>query len=541
MSDLSPNQGRWVAVSGARVIAVGETPEGAYYAALDQDPGEGFYLNFIGDEPGDALPFSSILEDIRPFFKEQELPVYLVGGAVRDALLDRTSKDLDFIVPRDAVSFAYHLGDAIGAPAYELDAERDTGRVVLTAQNTMLDFARYRGEDLFADLHDRDFTINALAIPAAARTRAAIIDPLNGLDDLNEKLVRLARADALESDPVRALRAVRIAAGLDYAITPDTQEAVRAAASKIQESSAERIRDELVKVFQTRLADQALEQMNDLGLLEVVLPELAALEGVPQSEPHHEPVLKHTGSVLRWMIKLEDVLSSDSALDDPALETMRSILAAHLEDLSSYLERNVDGGLRGRDVLHLAALFHDVGKKETLTRDEDGRYRFFGHAEAGAEITDTRLRALCLSNDARTQIARIVREHMRPLLLAQSQGAQPSRRAAYRYFKAAETNGLDVGLLALADHLATCDGPGESTSWLNLLNLVSALYDYYYDGYEETVKPPPLVNGRDLMEYLDLPPGPKIGRILGMIEENQAAGEITTREEALLFAKSLRQ
>jgi poly(A) polymerase/tRNA nucleotidyltransferase (CCA-adding enzyme) len=129
---------------------------------------------------------------------------------------------------------------------------------------------------------------------------------------------------------------------------------------------------------------------------------------------------------------------------------------------------------------------------------------------------------------------------MRPLLLAQSQGAQPSRRAAYRYFKAAETNGLDVGLLALADHLATCDGPGESTSWLNLLNLVSALYDYYYDGYEETVKPPPLVNGRDLMEYLDLPPGPKIGRILGMIEENQAAGEITTREEALLFAKSLR-
>jgi putative nucleotidyltransferase with HDIG domain len=541
VSDLSPYQGRWVAVSGAKVIAVDETPEGAYYAALDQDPGEGFYINFIEDEPGDALPFSSILEDIRPFFEEQDLPVYVVGGAVRDALLDRSNKDIDFIVPRDAIPFAYRLGDAIGAPVYELDAGRDTGRVVLPAQNTMLDFARYRDEDLFADLYDRDFTINAMAIPAAARTRAAIIDPLNGLADLNATLVRLARADALESDPVRALRAVRIAAGLDFAITPDTQEAVRAVAPRLQESSAERVRDELIKIFKTRLADQALEHMNELGLLDVVLPELAALDRVPQSEPHHEPVLKHTASVLRWLIKLEDVLNNDSEVDDPALESVRSILAPHLGDLGSYLERNVDGGLSGRDVLRLAALFHDVGKKATLTIDEDGRYRFFGHAEVGAEITTTRLRALCLSNDARTQIARIVREHMRPLLLVKSQGAQPSRRAVYRYFKVAETNGLDVGFLALADHLATYDGPGEGPSWLNLLNLVSALYDYYYDGYEETVKPPPLVNGRDLMEYLDLPPGPEIGRILGLIEENQAAGDITTREEALLFAKSLRE
>jgi poly(A) polymerase len=539
--DLSPYQGYWVAITDAKVIAVDETSEGAYYTALDQDPDESFYLNFIDDKAGDVLLFPSILEDIRTIIEEKNLPVYLVGGAVRDALLGRISTDLDFIVPRDAISLAYRLGNEIGAPAYELDDERDTGRIVLTAQNTMLDFARYRDEDLFADLNDRDFTINALAMPATARTSAAIIDPLNGLADLKAGLLRLVRKDALERDPVRALRAVRIAAMLGYAITPDTQEAVRTAAPGLQESSAERVRDELVKIIRAPLADLALEQMNDLGLLKVVLPELAALDGLPQSKPHHEPVLKHTSSVLRWLKNLENALFSDSAVDDPALETARSIFTPHLGEVSSYLNRAIDGGLKGYDILRLAALFHDVGKEPTLTRDEDDRYRFFGHAEVGAKIVATRLRSLCLSNDARTQIARIVREHMRPLLLTQSQDAEPSRRAAYRYFKAAGVNGLDVGLLSLADHLATYNGLGDSESWFELLNLVSALFNYYYDRYDETVKPPPLVNGRDLMGYLDLPQGPEIGHILSLIEENQAAGEITTREEALLFAKNLRE
>ncbi|MFN2172495.1 MAG: CCA tRNA nucleotidyltransferase [Candidatus Promineifilaceae bacterium] len=538
MIDLSPYQGRWVAISDAEVIAVDDTADGAYYSALDRDPGESFYLNFVEGEVGKKLPFTSLLEEVRPFFERRGMPVYLVGGAVRDALLERTSKDLDFIVPRDAVSLAFRLGDAIGAPAYVLDEERDTGRIVLAAENTMLDFARYRDVDLFADLRDRDFTINAMAMPATAGTNKAIIDPLNGLADLQAGLVRLTRADALESDPVRALRAVRIAAYLGYAITAETQQAVRDAAPGLQESSAERVRDELIKIIQTPLADVALEQMNDLGLLNVVLPELAALEGVQQSEPHHEPVLKHTGSVLRWLEKVEKALFEDEVAD-PALETARSILAPHLEELGSYLKRPVDGGLNGRDVLRLAALFHDVGKRVTQSIDDDGRYRFFGHAEVGAEMADSRLRALCLSKDARTQIVRIVREHMRPLLLTQSLGAQPSRRAAYRYFKAASANGLDVGLLALADHLATYDGPGEEAVWSDLLALVSALFDYYFDHHEEAVKPPALVNGHDLMDYLDLSPGPEIGRILALIEENQAAGEITTREEALVFARSL--
>jgi putative nucleotidyltransferase with HDIG domain len=539
MIDLSLFQGRWVTISGDQVLTAAETADEAYYMALDQDPGESFYLHFVEDRTEEALLLPTLLDDLRPFLEERGSPVYLVGGAVRDALLGRMSKDLDFVVPRDAIPLSFWVGDAIGAPAYVLDEERDTGRVVLPDQDTVLDFARYREEGLFADLGDRDFTINAMAMPATARTRESIIDPLKGLADLNAGLVRLTHPDALENDPIRTLRAVRLAAVLGYALTSDTQEAVKEAAPKLQESSVERVRDELVKIIRAPLADQALEQMNDLRLLKVVLPELAALEKVPQSEPHHEPVLKHTGSVLRWLEKLEQALFNDEMSNDPALYNARTLLASHLPEISYYRERRIDGGLNGRDVLRLAALFHDVGKRPTQTVDENGRYRFFGHAEEGAEMTAARLRTLSLSKEARTQIARIVREHMRPLLLVQSQGGQPSRRAAFRYFKATGANGLDVGLLSLADHLATYNGPGEESSWLQLLKLISALFDYYFEGYEETIKPPLLVNGNDLMEYLGLVPGPEIGRILGQIEENQATGDITTREEALQFAESL--
>ncbi|MFN2106368.1 MAG: HD domain-containing protein [Candidatus Promineifilaceae bacterium] len=538
MIDYSRYQGRWVAILRDRVIADGETAVAAYRAAREIDPAEDFYIDFVEEQRGEKLPFASLLDRVRPFLEQQGRPVYLVGGTVRDALLGRTSHDLDFVVPREAIQLTFRVADAIGAPAYVLDKERDTGRIVLSAENMMMDFSRYRGPDLFADLADRDFTINALAIALTARTKGAIIDPTGGLADLDAGLLRLTQPDSLRRDPARAMRAVRLAKQLGYRLTPESEAAVAAAAPALSEISAERVRDELLKIMGLTAAAEAVEQLYELGLLAVVLPEVDALASVEQSEPHHEAVLPHTISVLRWLGRLERSLFSEEKAYDPALGAARSQLAPYLEALDDRQQRAVDGGLDGRLVLRLAALFHDTGKKDTMTYDDDeGRYRFFGHAEEGAELASRRLRKLSLSNDAARQVELIVAEHMRPLMLAKSLGVQPSRRAAYRYFKATGDSGLDVGLLSLADHLATYDGPGDSAKWEELLGLVAALFAYYFEQYEETVKPPALVNGRDLMEYLNMHPGPEIGRLLSLIEENQAAGQLNTREEALLFAQ----
>ncbi len=487
----------------------------------------------------DSLTLSPLLDRLRPLFAAQEIPVYLVGGAVRDALLGRASDDLDFVVPERAIALAFRVGDALSLPAYALDRERDTGRVVMPEQmsggrKTMLDFARYRAADLEGDLRARDFTMNALALPVAGTRAADLFDPLGGRADLEAGLVRQTHARALHDDPVRTLRAIRMATGFGFQIAPETVEAVIAAAPLVQEASPERVRDELVKLLAGREPDRALEMMHDLALLPAVLPEIAALEGVEQSAPHREAVLAHTLATLRWLVALEDALFGAEEVGQP-LDAARQRLAPYTDALRSHLRRRVDGDLTGRLPLRLGALFHDSGKAETQRRDEDGRIRFFGHDEAGARLAVGRLRALRLSREAIQHVHAIVAAHMRPLLLSREDAV--SRRAIYRFFRVAGSAGLDVGLLSLADHLATYGGAGDDGSWERMLAVVTRLYSHYFESYEETIAPRPLVDGNELIAALELEPGREVGRLLRLLEEAQAAGEIATAEEALALAR----
>ncbi len=299
--DLTPYAGRWVALAQGRVAGVGFTAEEAQRLARRNRPKERLALRFVEPSGGKALALPVLLERIRPLLEEQEFPVYLVGGAVRDALLGRPSKDLDFVVPRQAIRLAFQVADALGLPAYVLDRERDTGRVVLPEGGVTLDFARFRGSDLEADLRDRDFTVNALALPATAQTTAALIDPCGGMADLQAGQLRLTHPNALQQDPVRALRAVRLSLSLGFTLLPETAMTVSAAASLLPQTSIERVRDELIKLLETAVPDQSVALLHQLGLLPHVLPEIAALAEVTQSPPHHEAVLPHTINVLRWL------------------------------------------------------------------------------------------------------------------------------------------------------------------------------------------------------------------------------------------------
>ncbi len=535
--DLAPYAGRWVALAQGLVAGVGFTPEEAQRLARRNRPKDRLVLQFVEPPGGEPLLLSELLERIRPLLTTQETPVYLVGGAVRDALLGRSSKDLDFVVPRHAIRLAFQVADALGLPAYVLDKERDTGRVVLPEGGVTLDFARFRGANLEADLRDRDFTVNAMALPATAQTTASLIDPCGGLADLQARQLRLTHPQALQQDPVRALRGVRQSLSLGFVLLPETATAVSAAAPLLPQTSIERVRDELAKLLETAVPHQALQLLHELGLLSVMLPDIAALADVAQSSPHHEAVLPHTISVLRWLVAVETAVFTPAAVADPVIQIAQDALAPFREALNAHFDRPVDGLADSRLLLRLSALFHDVGKRETQSVDETGRIRFLGHDKVGAAIASRCLHRLTFSNKAAEHVARTVQGHMRPLLLLEAQGAAPTRRAVYRYFRDIHSAGLDVGLLALADHLATYDGPSEETQWENLVSLVAELYRFYFELYEEAVSPVPLVNGRDLMQELELTPGPEIGRLLRLLEEAQAAGQLTTREEALAFAR----
>lgn len=539
MTDLSAYTGRWVALADGEVAGVGFTGMEALHMARKNRYKARLTVQYVDDPAGETLPLSPLLDRLRPLLARSGQPVYLVGGAVRDALLGRYTNDLDFVLPQGAVKLAFRIGDALGEPAYVLDRERDTGRVVLSAEGTYLDFARFRGPDLTTDLQARDFSINAMALPATAVTRAAIIDPFGGQKDLRNGRIRLVNARALQDDPVRALRAVRLAADLDFTLTVDTETAVIQAAPRLADVSVERIRDELVKMLDTAVPYQAVQQMASLDLLDVILPEIASLAQVEQSMPHHEAVLAHTISVLRRLAAVEQCLAENTAVL-PELAPVQTMLLPFADRLQNHLARSVNAGINGRVLLRLGALFHDAGKKEAQTITEDGRMRFLGHDQIGAKIAISSLHRLHFSKEASKYVSRIVYGHMRPLLLANT-GRRVSRRAVFRFYRDTGAAGLDICLLALADHLATYKGIGPEEKWQRLLEVTAVLLRHYYEEQTTTIAPPPLLDGSRLISELHLQPGPEIGRLLRHIQEAQAAGDISTVSEALNLARKLQQ
>ncbi len=489
-----------------------------------------------------SLTFSPLLERIRPILVRQSQPVYLVGGAVRDALLGRTSHDLDFAVVEGAVKLAFTVANSLRVPAYVMDRERDVGRVVLADEKTTFDFTRFRGENLEADLRDRDFTINAIAVAVNEQGADELVDPTGGKADLVAGLVRQVHERALIDDPVRALRAIRLAVSLGFGITPETETAAAVAANHFGKVSNERIRDELLKLIMLPAPDTALEHMARLSILTSILPEIDQLRGVEQSAPHYEDVYAHTGSVLRWLARLEGTLLDGRPATHPAVAEIEVGLAPFMLELRKHWQRPVTGELNGRTLLRLGALFHDCGKKDTQTVEASGKIRFIGHDKVGAKLATARLRHFRLSNEAISNVGLMVRHHMRPLFLEKERAKLPankplSRRAIFRFFRAAETAGLDIGLLALADNLATYDGRDEDGRRSRMLAVVTELYSHYFKQYETTVKPPLLLDGNQLMKELGLSPGREIGRLLTLIQEAQAAGEISTRSQAVELAR----
>lgn len=482
------------------------------------------------------LVLPPLLEQLRSLLSARHQPVYIVGGTVRDAVLGRPIHDIDLAVAEGALSLTFELADALARPAFVLDRERDVGRILLADEELFIDIARFRGPTLESDLRGRDFTLNAMALPVGGHTIGDIIDPHGGLGDLERSLVRSVHARSIADDPIRALRACRFVAQLGFSLTRATATSAAAAAPLLPDStSPERIRDELSRLLMTGAPVMGFELLHELGLLGRVLPDLAALDGLAQSPPHHEDVLRHTWRVLGYLAAIGQLVDGRKPMDEWG-HAVEALVLPYQDALSNHLMSIVDGGMSGRLLLLWGGLFHDIGKRRTQTTDDDGRIRFWGHDEIGADVAARIVSSLSFSNEAKRRVRTIVSGHMRPLQLALER-RPPSRRATYRYFRALHEGGLDVGLLALADHLATYDGIGDRDSWESLLRVVGSLYQTYFTGYEQTVSPPRLLSGQDIIAALDEPPGQEIGRLLRLLEEAQASGEVNSRTEALAFVR----
>jgi len=534
----SPYAGRWVALVRGRVVAQGGTPEQALRASQSTRHKERPEIRFM-PVPFNLPPLLEKIINVLPLDAE----VYLVGGAVRDLLTNRLSPDFDFAVPSNGISLARSVANALKADFMVLDDERDTGRVVIIEGNayTYLDFAAYRGPTLEDDLRDRDFTINAIALHLREMT---IIDPLNGASDIRAKIIRACSPSSFVNDPVRILRAVRQAAAFGFSIDKNTREWMKQAAEKIGHVSIERLRDEVFKMLGGPKASASIRALEMLGVLQYLMPELLKMKGVTQSNPHIHDVWTHTLAVVD---QLDGLLTSYLRLDfdpektsDMFMGLVSLKIGRYREQIATHFANQLNPSRSHRSLLFFAALYHDVCKPDTKTIDETGRIRFFDHDIKGAEVVAERARAFNLSNDEVERLHTIVRHHMRFHFFAdrlERENQPPSRKAVYRFFRDSGAAGVDLILLALADLRGTKGNELSQETWTVYLDIARILLENYWERPEEVVNPPRLLDGNELMKALNIQPGKIVGQLLESIRENQAAGKITEKEQALAFAR----
>ena len=465
-----------------------------------------------------------LLEQLRGFFAARDLHAHLVGGFLRDALLGRPSHDVDVALQSNAADAARSLAQTLEGAAVPLDPSRGIFRVVLPQGNVDLTTAT---DGVQADLARRDFTIDAMAVPFPAAAGAPdtwpLVDPFHGQADLRSGLVRMVSANAFRSDPLRLLRAIRLAAQLRFDIEPTTLALLGREAELVSQVAAERLRDELLGILAQPDLERSLALLTGQGLLDLLIPELMPAKGVTQPFEHYWDVYDHS---LQCTVMMERVL-------DP--EYRHTELAGQAIPWEPWLEehfsREASDGHTRATLLKLAALLHDVSKPETKTVEPSGRARFLGHPTLGAEKTVGIARRLRISGRGVEMLRTLVEQHLRPSHLAQ-RDELPTPKAIYRYFRDLDDLAVDLLYLNMADYLAARGPTLELEPWrLHCHRLAQTLERT--TAQTKPQGPPRLVDGHDLVALFGLRPGPAFRPLLEAVQEAQAIGQVNTREEAI--------
>ncbi len=447
--------------------------------------------------------------------------VWVAGGAVRDAALGREVVDLDLAVAGDPAPIAKAIAREGGGHSFELSAEFATWRAVAADQSWQIDVTALRGGTIEADLAERDFTIGAVAVPLSG---GAPLDPHGGLADLDRRLLRVVSERSFAADPLRLLRAARFAAGLALEIDPATVSLARAEAARAADAAGERQLVELRQLIGGPDPLRGMQLLDELGLTAVVLPELEALRGVEQGPNHHLDVHGHTMAVLERTLEVEGNLARFGG------ERADEVAALLAEPLADEISRGT--------ALRFGALLHDIGKPATRS-ERDGYVTFIGHDRDGVAIVGALCGRLRASRDLTRHLQDLTLHHLRLGFLVHEAPLPPRR--VHEYLRATDPVAADVTLLTIADRLsARGSGPLASEEAIEAhltlaRQMLAAALDWRRQG-----PPRPLLRGDELAGEVGMAAGPELGELLAELEAAQYAGEISSREEAVTFARALR-
>jgi len=468
-------------------------------------------------EIGQRLHESAPVRLVRNAVGDTADSVWVVGGAVRDAILGRAITDVDLVTSREPRAIARAVAAAAGGPAFPLSEEFGAWRVIASA-GFVCDVAPLQGDSIADDLARRDFSANAMAVPLDG---GEVLDPHGGRADLEAGILRVLGEQSYRDDALRPLRLARIATELSLEPDAETERLTRTHAGRVPETSPERIWAELRRLVTAGRVLHGLELADRLGLTTAVLPELGRLRGVEQSHFHHLDVHGHTLEVLREQLRLE------AGLDEvfgPLTPELRTVLNEPLADELTRMQ-----------ALRFAALFHDMAKPDTRRQLPDGRVSFIGHDQVGERLVVKLCRRLRTSEKLASFLGGVTRHH---LVLGFMVHERPlDRRAIYRYLRTCDPVEIEVTVLSCADRRATRGRNAEAA--------IAAHLDLAYEimgpalAWRREGPPQPPVRGDELARALGIERGPRLGRLLEAIREAVFAGDVQDRDQAVGYARAL--
>lgn len=437
---------------------------------------------------------------------------YLVGGSIRDLLLGNTPIDYDVVVSENPEKYARQLAIHLAGRLVKIGKAGQTILRVVSKDN-IVDVSALNGQTIAEDLQKRDFTINAMAYELSSDT---LIDIAGGQRDLGQKIIRMQSPRAFISDPVRLLRAYRLAACLNLVIESKTLSAIQRHADLIRRCAGERIRDELFKILRAPESHPALSLMKDSGILFHIFPELSDTHEDIENTAEARPVLKQSLAAYRHL---------ESLLNDPY----------------QFLPRSLEPFYQGLDdttnaLLKFSMLWHDIGRSGFQTQNENGRQRFGGHATQSAEMAKGICQRFRFSNRHTAYINLIIRYHRQPFALFY---ANRNNRLAVKDMLRFFMNCRDQTPALMVHAIAELYGNKEINAAENqsFLDFTIHLIRHEYARFKAKAATAPLITGRDLIREFGLTPSPLFRRLLSLIEEERLARAKMTREDALRLVK----
>lgn len=430
-----------------------------------------------------------------------------------------TCRDCDFVVNGNPLEFAESFARKVRGTVVPWDV--DQVRVVFSIGEDRIyfDFSRMRGKNVEEDLWQRDFTINACAVDVqdlVDHSHPLIIDPCGGRNDLLAGVIRCCNQACFDQDPVRMLRAVRIARECAFTVDRSTAALIISKSSLILEASIERIKREFFLILGLPGAHDSLRELDHIGILRHLLPEIDDIRHIHQTFPHRHTLYEHQMKTVQYI----DMMHREGYRQFGRYGTQ----------IHESCSQMVEECINRYSLLVFAGFIHDIGKMHTMDTKQN-RTTFYGHEKIGSMMGRSIAKRLGLGRTAQRIVEKLIGSHMRILQLSLLQTV--TERAKVRLIRDCEEIFWELIALAYADYMATdLSREKRADAAEKIRNLVVTLAEIR-SGSTYISKSRPLLSGHDIQSILSLPEGPEIGEILSELHERELQGLCSTREEAL--------